>query len=58
MDHSSSIKSTTVRKHPAFENLSAWIIGTRPNPQQFEKQKSIISESYRKCMTGIHIGQV
>jgi hypothetical protein len=24
-------------KRPAFANLSAWIIASQPNPQQFEK---------------------
>jgi hypothetical protein len=32
-------------KRPAFASLSAWLIASHPNPQQFEKQGFISAEN-------------
>jgi hypothetical protein len=37
--------AATVSKRPAFASLSAWLIASHPNPQQFEKQGFISAEN-------------
>ena len=37
--------AATASKRPAFANLSAWLIASHPNPQQFEKQGFISAEN-------------